>query len=418
MFGWEFPPFNSGGLGTACYGMTKGLSNQGIDVTFVLPKGPSHMLDSDSHVNLVLANQLHKANLSKITKVKIKGVDSMLVPYIGTEEYQLSLKRLEILNKRKGNSPEGEIYGKNLFEEVHRFAEKAQLLVQLEDFDVIHAHDWMTYPAAIIAKEESNKPLVVHIHATEFDRTGGNPNQYVYDIEREGMQKADKVIAVSEFTKNMVVAKYGVNPDKIEVVHNAVELHCHDPYGKIPSFDTPISDTDKIVLFLGRITIQKGPDYFVSAARKVCDFMDNVKFVVTGSGDMESKMIEQAAELGLSDKFIFTGFVRGNEVDRMFRMADLYVMPSVSEPFGLTPLEAIKNNTPTIISKQSGVSEVLTHSLKVDFWDVDQIANKIVATLSHDSLSETLIENGRKNLSEISWNASARKMINVYKTVI
>ncbi|MCF7862295.1 glycosyltransferase family 4 protein [Candidatus Woesearchaeota archaeon] len=416
MFGWEFPPFNSGGLGTACYGLTKGLTNQGVKVTFVLPKGPSEMTDSPSHVNMVLANQIYKSNLSKLNGVKLKGVDSLLVPYIASEEYEYHLQKFEELRKKDGGSYEEALYGKDLYQEVHRFAQKAELIAQFEDFDIIHAHDWMTFPAALSAKNFSKKPLVVHVHATEFDRTGGHPNQMVYDIEREGMQKADIIVAVSNYTRNMIISHYGIVPDKVQVVHNAVDEEAINPYEYSESV-YKLEPDEKVVLFLGRITLQKGPDYFVSAAQKVLSKMDNVRFIVAGTGDMQSRIIEQTAEHGISHKFIFTGFLRGKDIDRIYSMADLYVMPSVSEPFGITPLEALKNNTPVLISKQSGVSEVLSHCLKVDFWDVDQMANKMIAALQYDSLSMSLIENGRRDLSTINWNSSAKKMLNVYRSV-
>jgi glycogen synthase len=417
MFGWEFPPFNSGGLGTACYGLTKGLTNQGTKVTFVVPKGPDKMIDSPSHVNMILANKIYKSNLSKLKGIKIKGVDTLLVPYIASEEYEYNLEKYEKLCRKGNSSFEDELYGKDLYQEVHRFAQKAELISRFEEFDVIHAHDWMTFPAAISAKDSSKKPLVVHVHATEFDRTGGHPNQKVYDIEREGMRKADIVVAVSNYTRNMIIQHYGILPQKVHVIHNAVDEDAMNPYEYSESV-YKLEPDEKVVLFLGRITMQKGPDYFVDAAKKVLSKMDNVKFIIAGTGDMHNKIIEKTAEHGISHKFIFTGFLRGSEVDKIYSMADLYVMPSVSEPFGITPLEAIKNNTPVLISKQSGVSEVLSHCLKVDFWDVDQMANKMLAALQYESLSMSLIENGRKDLSLINWNCSAKKVLNVYHSVL
>jgi glycosyltransferase involved in cell wall biosynthesis len=314
----------------------------------------------------------------------------------------------EVLQQTEGKGAP-KIYGKNLFQEVERYAKKAELIAQSEDYDVIHAHDWMTYKAGMRAKMISKKPLVVHVHATEFDRTGGlGVNQAVYDIEREGMHAADAIVAVSKFTKDKIVEHYGVTPDKIHVVHNAVEQRDINELKK---------KGDKIVLFLGRITLQKGPDYFLYAAKRALEADPHIKFVIAGKGDMSPFIIEKAAELGISDKILFAGFLRGPDIDRAYRMADLYVMPSVSEPFGITPLESMSNGTPVLISKQSGVSEVISNCLKVDFWDVDDIANKMVSVLRYDILQESLTENGHFEVKKFNWDDSARKCISVYNKV-
>ncbi|MBN2368328.1 glycosyltransferase family 4 protein [Candidatus Woesearchaeota archaeon] len=394
MFGWEFPPNNRGGLGTACYGLTKGLSNKGVDVVFVLPKGAS----KHSHLSMINANDLYIGN----KKIRLRYLDTMLMPYLTESEYEASLKGL-----CAGNGSAGELYGKNLFEEVMRYAEKAKIISMFEDFDVIHCHDWMTYKAGIQAKQVSGKPLVVHVHATDFDRTGGNPNQMVYDIEREGMHAADRVIAVSNFTKNMIASHYGVSPDKVEVVHNAVEHKNPAPIQKLAS-------SDKIVLFLGRVTLQKGPDYFMEAASRVLKIMPDVKFVVAGTGDMYRRMVDRAAELGIAKNVLFTGHLSGDDVDKAYSMADLYVMPSVSEPFGITPLEALRNNTPVIISRQSGVSEVLPNALRVDFWDIEEMTNKIIGVLNYSNLKDALVENGQMDIRRMSWDTAAEKCLNIY----
>jgi glycogen synthase len=408
MLGWEFPPFNSGGLGTACKGLTKGLSNENVDVTFVLPKAKG--VAKSDHVNLIVANNVYLD--SKNDKISFLEVNSLLVPYITTDEYLERYNEVNSTEIKHGTmNSEDDIYGKNLYEEVHRYSQKMELISKLEDFDLIHAHDWMTYPAGIVAKKATGKPLVCHIHATEFDRTGGNVNQYVYNIEREGFHNADKIIAVSNLTKNKVVEHYGVNPDKIEVVHNAVEFNEYEP-------ESCIKKDDKVVLFLGRITIQKGPEYFLYAAKRVLDMDPNVKFVVAGSGDMEGFMINEAARLGIGNKMLFTGFLRGKDIDRAYKMADLYVMPSVSEPFGITPLESMRNGTPVLISKNSGVSEVLNHCLKVDFWDIDQMSNKILATLKYGALHKELKDNGYKEVHTFNWNSPAKKCVNVYNSVL
>ena len=305
-------------------------------------------------------------------------------------------------------------YGTDLYQEVQRYARLATVLARQEDFDVVHAHDWMTYPAGIVVSAMTGKPLVVHIHSTEFDRSGENVNQVVYDIERQGLHAADHVIAVSYLTRSIVVSRYGVSPEKVSVVYNAID---RDGVMPDPS-KSRITRDEKIVLFLGRITMQKGPEYFLAAAKKVLSVMDNVKFLMAGSGDMVGRTIELAAEMGIGHKVLFTGFLRGNDVDRVFQMADLFVMPSVSEPFGLVPLEALRNDVPVIISKQSGVAEVLTHALKVDFWDINEMANKIIAVLRHPPLQATLREHGNFEVRKLSWKDAAEQCVDVYQSLV
>jgi glycosyltransferase involved in cell wall biosynthesis len=272
----------------------------------------------------------------------------------------------------------------------------------------------MTFPAAIDVAQKQHKRLVVHIHSTEFDRAGAHVDQRIFEIERRGMEAADRVIAVSHYTKTAISQQYGVDPDKIEVVYNAVEMG----NGNFDSQKYSIKKDEKIVLFLGRITQQKGPEYFLAAAQKVLEVMDNVKFVMAGSGDLVRRTIDMAAAMGIGHKVLFTGFLRGNDVERVFKMADLYVMPSVSEPFGIAPLEAITNDVPVLISKQSGVSEVLLHALKVDFWDVNEMANKIVAVLRHPPLSKTLREHGSFEVQKMSWTDSAKACLQVYEDTL
>jgi glycosyltransferase involved in cell wall biosynthesis len=296
-----------------------------------------------------------------------------------------------------------------MYTEVHRYAAMAAELAQGRGFDVVHAHDWMTYPAGIAVATLSGRPLIVHVHSTEFDRSGEHVNQMIYDIEREGMERADKVVTVSHFTRNIVISRYGISGEKVEVVYNGVDRN-----GSWTLDETGITTDEKIVLFLGRITMQKGPEYFLQAAKKVLEVMDNVKFVMAGSGDLMHRSIELAAELGIGHRVLFTGFLRGEDVRRIYKMADLYVMPSVSEPFGIAPLEALDNDVPVIISKQSGVSEVLTHALKVDFWDVNEIANKIIAVLKFPPLQMTLRSHGNFEVRRLRWKDAAAKCIKIY----
>ena len=436
MLGWEFPPFISGGLGTACYGLTKAMSRQGIDVVFVLPRPVSSQFST--HVKLATPVQFQSIDtpggkryrLHEFEHVTFRTIDAPLQPYLSAEEYQSrgemsktqgqsvetttgpSSKRTVASGGIVGGSGTAGHYGGDLFAEVDRYARLAADIARSEDFEVVHAHDWMTYPAGLAVSAMSQRPLVVHIHSTEFDRSGENVWQQVYDIERAGLHGADRVIAVSHLTRNICIQRYGVPPEKIEVVYNAIDNNGHIPR------PTPIAKTDKIVLFLGRITMQKGPEYFLAAAKKVLDVYPNVKFVMAGSGDMTKKVIELSAEMGIGHRVLFTGFLRGPDVDRVFKMADLYVMPSVSEPFGIAPLEAISHDVPVIISKQSGVSEILTHVLKVDFWDINEMANKILAVLRHPPLSETLRREGGFEVQQLTWDKSAARVGEIYDSVV
>jgi glycogen synthase len=391
MFGWEFPPMSSGGLGTACYGLTKGLGKKGVEITFVLP------YSAESNFDFVKVRSVNGAK-----NIKIRKIRSVLQPYMNSNSYHTSV--------RKQSAVQSKIYGSTLFDEVQRYTIAAGQIAEEEEFDVIHCHDWMTFGAGLTAKKRKNKPLVMHVHSTELDRTGNHSvNQHVYDLERKGLHGADKIIAVSNFTKKKIVEHYGINPDKIEVVHNAVDLSI---YPQNNNFE--IKKLSRIVLFLGRLTLQKGPDYFLEAAKKVIDIEKNVKFVMAGTGDMESRMIERAAELGIADKVLFSGFLQNEDVDRAYKMADIYVMSSVSEPFGITTLEAMKNGTPVLISKQSGVSEVISHALKVNFWDINDTSSKILSLLRYKPLHKSLAENGHSEVQKFTWDLPAEKCIRVY----
>ncbi len=421
MLGWEFPPFISGGLGTACYGLTKALDQLGVKVTFVLPK----MVDSQyaTHVKLLTPGSRSRDNENarqqELKNVKFRSIMSPLRPYATPAAYDEKIN--EILRRRRAAGAAASLkeanagldYAGDLYREVHRYASMAMELAQEEEFDVIHAHDWMTYPAAVGVAAMTGKPLVVHIHSTEFDRSGEHVNQLVYDIERQGLERADKVIAVSQFTRGIVISRYGIPGDKVEVVYNGVERN-----GSWTVAPISIRREEKIVLFLGRITMQKGPEYFLYAAKKVLEVMDNVKFVMAGSGDMMHRAVELAAQLGIGHKVLFTGFLRGGDVRRIYKMADLYVMPSVSEPFGIAPLEALDNDVPVIISKQSGVSEVLRHALKVDFWDVNEMANKMVAVLKYPPLQMTLRSHGNFEVRKLRWRDAARRCLDIYQEML
>jgi glycogen(starch) synthase len=421
MLGWEFPPFISGGLGTACYGLTKAMEQLGIKVTFVLPK----MVESKyaTHVKLLTPSSQKATSSAKseeLKNVKFRTIDSLLQPYSSPDVYRQQIE--EILRKKHGKPSSltaasqfigGTDYSGNMYAEVHRYAAIATELARDEEFDIVHAHDWMTYPAAVAVAAMSGKPLIIHVHSTEFDRSGEHVNQMIYDIERMGMEQANKVIAVSNYTRKIIANRYGINGEKVEVVYNGVEQN-----SRAALADTHIDKNEKVVLFLGRITMQKGPEYFLAAAKKVLEVMDNVKFVVAGSGDLMHRSIEMAAGLGIGHKVLFTGFLRGDDVQKIYEMADLYVMPSVSEPFGIAPLEALGYDVPVIISKQSGVSEVLKHALKVDFWDVNEIANKIIAVLKYPPLGVTLRSHGNFEVRKLRWNDAATKCAKIYEEMM
>jgi glycosyltransferase involved in cell wall biosynthesis len=475
MLGWEFPPFISGGLGTACYGLTKAMSQLGTDVLFVLPRPVTTPFST--HVTLVSPAQAGPGSsgggsstttstttstefhLDEFEHVTFKAVEANLTsPYNTPADYKkpdvvaqrhkssaarevtsttTTTERVghgnttehgqasaaasgEIKSKPVGHlggnshSGGGDHYGGDLFTEIQRYAAMASEIARNEDFDVVHAHDWMTYAAGLAVSAIKGKPLVVHVHSTEFDRSGQNIDTRIYDIERRGMHGAMKVIAVSYLTKNICTRHYGVDPSKVEVVYNAIEAQ----NGSFDEEKYSIHKDEKIVLFLGRITMQKGPEYFLAAAKKVLEVMENVKFVMAGSGDMVRRTIEMAAAMGIGHKVLFTGFLRGPDVEKVFKMADLYVMPSVSEPFGIAPLEAMSHDVPVIISKQSGVSEVLSHALKVDFWDINEMANKIIAVLRHPPLSQTLRQHGNFEVRRMSWQDSAQGCTKVYEEMV
>jgi len=423
MFGWEFPPHIAGGLGTACYGLTKGMSHLAdLDVLFVVPKAYGD--EDQSVIRLVGANNVkvteRKLNLSHFKKqLDYIEVDSKLVPYVDPDEfwkltkYEVSgIKKFVQVNENGRIEFTGQ-YGADLLKEIYNYAIVANVIAQDHEFDVIHAHDWLAYPAGIAAKEASGKPLVIHVHATDFDRSGGSVNPTVFDIERKGMLAADKIITVSNLTRDTVIHKYGIPAEKVVTVYNAVDPLAED---KKNVFKKGVDE--KIVTFLGRITHQKGPEYFIEAAYQVLQKMDNVRFVMAGSGDMMEKMIRRAAQLKITDKFHFTGFLRGAEVFSMLSLSDLYIMPSVSEPFGISPLEAMQSNVPVIISHQSGVAEILTYSIKVNYWDVNAMADAIYGVLNYPAMSSMFKKKGKKEVDDLKWENSAVKVKEVYDSVI
>lgn len=423
MFGWEFPPHISGGLGTACYGLTKGMSTiPEAEILFVVPKAYGD--EDQSRMSVLGAGDVsidfrslrHEENLRDLSYIE---VNSNLVPYTSPEEYETLVNKAENEQKKFIHTTMGGKlvftgkYGKDLYDEIANYAIVASEIAQTRDFDIIHSHDWLTYPAGIAAKRASGKPLVIHVHATDFDRSGGSVNPTVFEIEKTGMHIADKIIAVSNLTRNTIIEKYGIHPDKVVTVYNAVE-----PLDNLAKLQLKRGITDKVVTFLGRVTLQKGPEYFIEAAYKVLQKMDNVRFVMAGSGELLEKMISWTARLGITDRFHFTGFLKGDDVFKMFSVSDLYVMPSVSEPFGISPLEAMQSNVPVVISHQSGVAEILKYALKVDFWDVDAMADAIYGLLNYPALSEMFIKLGYDEVHDMKWENSAKKVYSLYEEFV
>lgn len=423
MFGWEFPPHISGGLGTACYGLTKGLASlKNMEVLFVVPKVFGD--EDQSEIQLIGANKIPIAQKEFTfketgTKMDYLEVQSEVIPYVSEDEFwqlknQILPPKVRFIKTTKGlniNFSGG--YGTNLMDEIKNFAVVAKIIARQNNYDLIHAHDWLAYPAGIAAKKASGKPLVIHVHATDFDRSGGNVNPTVYAIEREGMEMADKIIAVSNFTRQTVIEKYNIPPEKIVTVYNAVE-----PVSKESKSNIKKGVNEKLVTFLGRITMQKGPEYFIEAAHLVLKKTDNVRFVMAGSGDKLNEMVERVAQLGMADKFHFTGFLKGDDVNQMFQMTDVFVMPSVSEPFGIVPLEAMQADVPVIISNQSGVSEILNHAIKIDFWDTYAMADAIYGLLTYPALSDFLKKSGKREVGGLKWQHSARHVQDVYKSLL
>ena len=431
MFGWEFPPHIAGGLGTACYGMTRGLARNDVEVIFVMPRASGD--EDERFVKVINASDIEARYSSGSTvegaddimrKISFIHIDSNMVPYISPEEWDTYREEYERTGRkiweREGDSWTQRYtfsgkYGANLMEEVARYAVvAAEVARQLEgQFDVIHAHDWLTYFAGIAAKRVSGKPLVVHMHATSFDRSSSdNIDTRVYEIERAGMAAADRVIAVSNLTRNIVIEKYNIPAERVVTVHNAVRFVNNDV--EVPERGVE----DKIVTFLGRITFQQGPDYFVEAAAKVLKRVPNVRFVMAGSGDMMNHVIRRVARLGIADRFHFTGFLKGDDVHKMFQLSDVYIMPSVSEPFGISPLEAMRANVPVIISKQSGVAEVLDYAVKVDYWDVDAMADAIYGFVKYPALAKMFSTKGLEEVTGLKWNNAAAKVKAVYQDAI
>lgn len=411
MFGWEFPPHILGGLGTASFGLTRGMAQQeDMEITFVIPKPWGD--EDQSFLRIIGA-----CNVPIVWKDNDwNHVNRRIGHIIHPDEYFWLRDGIRYDFRRIGTNDLGCVdfsgrYPDNLIEEIGNYEAVASVLANRLDFDVIHSHDWLTYPAGVFAKQISGKPLVIHVHATDFDRSRGNVNPTVYNIEKRGMDEADHIITVSNLTRNTVIEKYHIDPSKVTTVHNAVE-----PLPDVDSFvKTPRKD--KVVTFLGRITMQKGPEYFVEAAARVLQRTDGVRFVMAGSGDMMNDMIHLVAQKGIADKFHFTGFLRGRQVQEMLAESDVYIMPSVSEPFGISPLEAMQVGTPSIISYQSGCAEILSHTIKTDYWNIDAMADAIYAIVKYPAMYHSLRTLGREEVNNIRWYDAGLKVRRIYDLV-
>ncbi|MDE6464342.1 MAG: glycosyltransferase family 4 protein [Muribaculaceae bacterium] len=414
MFGWEFPPHILGGLGTASYGLTRGMWECGdMDITFVIPKpfGDEDRsfarIIGTSQVPVAWRDVSREYVESRIGKLMDPDLYFRLRDHIYADFNYMRTNDLGSI-EFSGRYPD------NLLEEINNYSITAGVIARTLDFDIIHSHDWLTYPAGIHAKQVTGKPLVVHVHATEYDRSRGKPNPTVYGIERDGMTHADHIITVSNLTRQTVIDHYGIDPAKVTTVHNAV-VPLDKELLEIPN---PRETKEKVVTFLGRITMQKGPEYFVEAAAKVLRNCSNVRFVMAGSGDMMDKMIQLAAERGIADRFHFPGFQKGKQVYEMLKASDVYIMPSVSEPFGISPLEAMQMGVPSIISKQSGCAEILDNVIKTDYWDIDAMADAIHAIISYPALYKQLREDGLAEVAQITWDKAGRKVIDIYNKVL
>ncbi len=411
MFGWEFPPHILGGLGTASYGLTKGMSLQpDMEITFVIPKPWGD--EDQSFLRIIGANQIPVV----WKDVNWDHVNSRIGKFMSPDDYYHFRNNIKYDFRRIGTDDLGCInfsgrYPENLLEEISNYEAVASVIAHAIQFDVIHAHDWLTYPAGRFAKQISGKPMVIHVHATDYDRSRGQVNPDVYRIEKEGMDAADHIMTVSNLTRRTVIEKYHQHPDKVTTVHNAVE-----PMANVEEF-TKSERNDKVITFLGRITMQKGPEYFVEVATRVLQHTKGVRFVMAGSGDMMNKMIRLVAQKGIADKFHFTGFLKGRQVYEMLAESDVYMMPSVSEPFGISPLEAMQVGTPSIISKQSGCAEILNHVIKTDYWDIDAMADYIHAIVKYPAMYNSLRENGLAEVNNIKWEYAGQKVRRIYDMV-
>ena len=413
MFGWEFPPHILGGLGTASYGLTKGMALQpDMDITFCIPKPWGD--EDQSFLKIIGVNSVpivwRDVNYDYVKERLGKYMDPQL--YFDFRNHIYADFSYRYVNDLGCMEFSGR-YPNNLLEEINNYSIVAGVIARTIPCDVIHAHDWLTYPAGIHAKQVTGKPLVIHVHATDYDRSRGTVNPDVYAIEKNGMDNADHIITVSNLTRQTVIDKYHQDPAKVTTVHNAVEPLSPE----ILAIEDKKGVKDKVITFLGRITMQKGPEYFVEAAAKVLAKAPHARFIMAGSGDMMDQMIRLAASRNISDRFHFTGFMKGKQVYEVLKASDVYVMPSVSEPFGISPLEAMQCGVPSIISKQSGCAEILDYAIKVDYWDIEALADAMYSIISYPAMHEFLKVEGKKEVDNIKWEYAGQKVRRIYDMV-
>lgn len=393
MLGWELPPYNSGGLGTACYQLCKSLSKKDIDIEFILPYQAEHDID-----------------FMKITAAQPQGVASIVRSGIAYDSYKYLLDN-------------GSEEWFSIYDQQQLYEQAVAELVENKEFDIVHAHDWLTFRAALRVKQIKNCPIILHVHSVESNRAGsarGNP--LVHEIEGTALHLADQIIAVSQQTKNRIINDYNIPAGKIVVVHNSIEAKEIEPLEPLDSDNSYkyLSSMKqagyRVVVNVGRLTIQKGLPHLLKAAKEVVARAPKTIFLIVGSGEQLHELIELSAELGIGPNVLFTEFQRGKTWRDAFAIGDLFVLPSVSEPFGLTPLEAAGYGTPSLVSRQSGISEVLNHCLKVDYWDVQEMANKIFAVLTNDDLRNELSNNVMRELRHMSWDTASHKITKLYNT--
>ncbi len=421
MLGWEFPPVYSGGLGVVSRNLAQELAAKDIEIHFALPHYIRKNIPESEipeELSLVDFDKINK----KLKKIAFYHIPSGLSsPYLNEESYETQKNFWESSKNNSSRSSADNIkhvYGQNLFQEIERYAHQMEVFAEGKDFDIIHAHDWITFEAGIRLRKKLNIPLVLHVHATELDRTGNNPNQEIFKREKKGMGMADRIISVSHYTKKILVEEYGIPTDKIKTIHNANTLKKVHHRKNLPEYLKKKEKDEKIVLFIGRVTIQKGPDYFLRIAERVLEKTKKVKFLMVGTGDMFSRIIKEIAAKRLQKNIFCLGFVDGKEKEKIYQNADLAIMPSISEPFGLTALEAAENGIPLILSYNYGATEVLFNSLKSDFWDVDRMADYVLAVLKYPVLQKVLSTRSIEDMQNLDWETQAEKVQEVYTELL
>ncbi len=420
MLGWEYPPEISGGLGVACHGLALGLSEQNVSIDFVLPKVTAKK--TWKRVSLREAEEVEwKKVLTEEREwwedVKVLEIGSFLMPYLSeaqfvkqqvvqkeTKEKKVVVEKLEPLRKKlKGG------YGPDLFNEVAKYAIIIGEEAAKSDADVIHAHDWMTFQAGIMAKSSSGKPLVVHCHSTEFDRMGVHVNQHIYDIERKGFEAADVVVAVSHQTKELIHQHYGIKLSKIHVVHNG--------FFEVASAK-PVKRNTFNVSFLGRMVGQKGPEHFVDVARELLRLDDSYRFTMAGSGHMLDELKEKVYKMNLAPYFSFPGFLNAKKLPNFFANTDVFLLTSNSDPFGIVALESVSAGVPTVLSTKAGVSEVLTHAKTFDPWDTFSIKNFISELKGDPAYLKAYTKAQSQDLKKASWERMGSEVAGIYQKIV